>query len=172
MCFVGRRGGETLDITYDLTREDYIEYYSYVNHKKGKLAIFNIVFMLIVLFWVLIFVNHNGFDIVGSFFVILIAIALYFLTARIGFTLALTNNGSMIREHFVSIGQQGLTEKIRHRTTIIEWGGVKDVIDYKHSIYFLLDNGDASIVPKRAFSNPEAALKFLRLATTYWTGVE
>lgn len=160
-----------MEITFDLTREDYIEYYFYVNHKKGKLAMFNTVFMSIVLIFVLIFINHNGFDIVRSLLVILLAATLFLLISRIGITLALTNNGSMISEHFVSIDQHGLKEKIRNRTTIIEWGGVRDVIDYKHSIYFLFDNGDASIVPKRAFSNPEAALKFLRLATTYWTGV-
>ncbi len=160
-----------MEITFDLTREDYIEYYFYVNHKKGKLAMFNTVFMSIVLIFVLIFINHNGFDIVRSLLVILLAATLFLLISRIGITLALTNNGSMISEHFVSIDQHGLKEKIRNRTTIIEWGGVRDVIDYKHSIYFLFDNGDASIVPKRAFSNPEAALKFLRLATTNWTGV-
>ena len=161
-----------MEVQFNLTKEDYIQYYFYVNHKKGKLAMFNIVFILIILILLLVFVNHKGFDIVKSLFVIFFATSLYLLISRIGFTLALTNNGSMANEHFISIDQQGVIEKIRHRTTIIEWGGVRDVIDYKYSIYFLFDNGEASIVPKRAFSNPEAALKFLRLATTYWTSTE
>jgi hypothetical protein len=67
-----------LEITFDLTREDYIEYYFYVNHKKGKLAMFNTVFMSIVLIFVLIFINHNGFDIVRSLLVILIANIVFF----------------------------------------------------------------------------------------------
>jgi hypothetical protein len=159
-----------LEITFDLTEDDFYHYYIYVNHKKGKLAVFNIVIMLVVtiLLLLLLFVSHLGLDFKFYIIVIvlpaLIALALF----RTNVSLMISNNGSLITEHYISIDQEGITEKIKYRTTVVEWGGVRDIIDYKHSIYFLFDNGDASIIPKRAFSNPEAALKFLRIATTSW----
>lgn len=157
-----------MSVEFDLTKEDFFRYYLCVN-KRGKLGLFNITVGVICLLALISIVSINGVDYIKLFVTILLATIIWLVLIKTATTLAISNNGPIINQHTLSIDPQGVTEKIKYRTTIIEWGGVKDVVADSSNIYLFYDNGDAGIIPKRSFSNSEEALKFLRLATSYWT---
>jgi len=165
-------GGVFVNIEFDLTKEDYFRYYLYVHFRKGKLRTLNIVILLLSILGLITMTLHYNFDLTKLFVVILLFLLICLVLMRVGVSSALSSNGTMINHYIISIDPQAVTEKIRYRTTTIEWGGVRDVVDDSSNIYFFLDNGLGCIIPKRSFTNSEEALKFLRLATSYWTSTK
>ena len=78
-----------------------------------------------------------------------------------------SRNGTL-GQHHLSISPVGIHETNPFGEQMRYWTGVTDVVEDKNYIYLFIDAMEAYIAPKRAFPNPEEALRFFATATQLW----
>ncbi len=163
----------TMNLTYQLTREDYLAFNKYVVSHLPR-ARFNS--WLATSSW-----GFIGFAVGMGIFRddvylaiglgIVIAIVMRLMTSvtlrRRILGLPYSPRG-ILSERTVTISPEGFRETSTVGDGITYWSGVLEVIDDLHYIYVTVDSFAAYIVPKRAFPSAGEAQRFLATATFLW----
>jgi hypothetical protein len=73
---------------------------------------------------------------------------------------------SSLCEHTVTLADDALVEVTPFHESRNNWSGIYRVVDTADYIYIFVSMTSASIVPKRAFADPESSLQFYQKAVS------
>lgn len=171
-----------VSLKYSLTKEDYINYYTYMwwdapgRQKKRWLYYARQLFPLLLFF--IAFYYTGLFDRSGNF--ILLIFGLLFATSMLSFIGVRSNtmrqaekitddpeNASMFLEITATISETGFTMKDELQETKIQWKAFTKKLESKNYYFLFLNSIQAIIIPKRIFISPEQKAQFERLLTQY-----
>jgi hypothetical protein len=69
-------------------------------------------------------------------------------------------DGASLGPRTFELGREGLWERSRNFETLTRWRGVREIDETATHIFVFIDNCQAHIIPKRAFSNLEHCRRF------------
>ena len=171
-----------LSIKYAITKEDYINYYTYVMWdapgKKKKRLIYYGKQSLPILIFLFAFYYTGLFHRPGNF--ILLIAGFLLITTLLSFMGVRNNtmkqaeavaddpeNGSVFLESNLLVSETGLLVKDDLKETKYQWGAIIKKLESRQ-YYFLFHNAmQAIIIPKRAFATAEEKIKFEKLLSQY-----
>jgi len=158
-----------MEITIDLTREDYADFNKYWFLKKGLKK--RIYVVIIFAFGLPFFANsEQPFEMMfyllsvlfyGMMFGILYLGGLYLMIYR---TKKLpSDNGSILGKKKYTITDEGLIEESENNVNIQKWNGIKSIEMNNTSIFIFVDNIAAYMIPKRFFNSVNDQENFVKL---------
>jgi len=167
-----------MEVTYSLTREDYWQFNKFFLKRRrgyrlnpviaGLVAALACALLILsdkepLLLWaaVLAVVAAAG---VGVGWVVLCRS--FFLRRAVRRLPA--DDGSFLGEHWLRIEPEAIHGKSRIGEATIRWTGIREIAENQDYIYLFTDKHVALIVPKRAFTESEAAKGFGDTARSYW----
>lgn len=89
-------------------------------------------------------------------------------TTRIQIMRIPNNNPGVLGEHAIEINEKGVRETTAVNDGFQSWEGIQNIEQDKDYIYIFLGSMLAHIIPKRAFSSPEAASAFYNQSVDFW----
>jgi hypothetical protein len=158
-----------MEITIDLTREDYADFNKYWFLKKGLKK--RIYVVIIFAFGLPFFANsEQPFELItyllsvliyGIMFGLLYLGGLYSMMNR---TKKLpSDTGSILGKKKFTITDEGLIEESENNVNIQKWNGIKSIEMNKRSIFIFVDSIAAYMIPKRFFNSVNDQEHFVKL---------
>jgi Mn2+/Fe2+ NRAMP family transporter len=166
----------TLEMTYNLDREDLWQFTRYVywnlpryrrNIYLTVAAVPVVVFMVGRLMEPNLVLNVAVALLVG----ILVPPLIYWNTKREVMTLPSGKPG-LLGEHTITISPEGIRERTAVNDSTHSWDGIHAIVDDKQHVYLFIDTHMAHIIPKRAFDSENGAQAFLITARQYWKATD
>jgi hypothetical protein len=171
-----------VSLKYSLTKEDYINYYTYVmwdapGNKRKRILYYSKQLLPILIFF-FAFYYTGLFDRPGKF--IFIIAGFLVLTSLLSFFGVRTNtmkqaekvaddsgNSSIFIPLIVNASESGISVKDELKEIHYQWAAIIKKLE-SQNYYFLFHNSiQAIIIPKRAFTSPADKLQFEKLLAQY-----
>ena len=159
-----------MEITVDITREDFGKFNTYVMRNNKAIKRFN---LIIPIFLIVVFLLKNLKDITNITFVVMLIIAvfviyyvvMFFLNPLMSFAYKFIplKDGAMLGEHKFRIADEGFWEIKANNETLTKWEGVKSIVENEKYIYIFIDAHMAHVIPKRCFNSEQEYLHFMTL---------
>jgi len=156
-----------MEINIELTRNDYADFNKYWFLKKGlKKRIYLVIIVAIGL--PLIINSGRPFEIVTYLITVVFAGLIFGLIYLGGMTIAMkrtkklpSDNGSILGKKRFLITDEGLIEESESYKNLQKWKGIKGVETNDNSVFIVVDNIAAYIIPKRFFKDTEELRNFI-----------
>ncbi|MFN6946490.1 MAG: YcxB family protein [Cytophagaceae bacterium] len=159
---------QPIEISIDLTRDDYGDFNRFWFQKKGlKKRLYIVAFMALT--FPFLFNSDHPFHLLNYIFeVALVAIifgsiyigGMYLIVSRTG--KYPSENGSILGKRTFIITEEGLIEESETNKTLQRWKGIKGVETNKRSVFIFVDNIAAYIIPKRFFTSEQEQNAFIK----------
>ena len=162
-----------MDLTYDISREDYWEFNKFYltrsRHLRLRIGFTALIvastcFLLLTLFEATPF----KFAVVWACITGMLYVPFAYWNCKRTVMRIPSKGGTMLGEHHLKIGSDGVFGKSKAGEGLIRWSGVMDIIETKKYVFMFMDTTVAIIVPKRVFANSADMVQFLITATSFW----
>jgi len=161
-----------MEVTYQLERDDYWQYNTFVIGRvpalKRQTIISAIIFPAIITFdlW-LTHIVSAGWLIASAIAVCVLWVAFLMWTRKRAYLKTVEAKPGSLGLHTLSLGADGVREQSDVMEGRVKWPKVSEVAQNKHLIVFFVGPRYGFIVPKRAFPTPQQAQAFLETAQAY-----
>lgn len=157
-----------MEISIDLTRDDYADFNKYCFLKKGLKK--RVYIVIIVAFGLPLVINRGRpFDLMTYLTSVIIAGILFGLIYLGGMTFSmrwtkklLSDNGSILGKKKFMITNEGLIEASESNKNLQKWKSIKSVETNNNSVFIFVDNIAAYIIPKRFFKDETEQQNFIK----------
>jgi hypothetical protein len=161
-----------MKVSFDFNRDDIWNYGKHVTFNIAKFKrrlVLNIVMVpifVIAVGYLKNFTITNYIVYSGGFS----ALYIYVLFSVLKGKMVKANSGKEgpLGKHIVEINEDGIKEQLPDREVAHSWNEVTIVSEDKKYVYVQWSPTGAHVMPKRAFSNEDAANKFLTKCNEYW----
>jgi hypothetical protein len=171
-----------VSLKYSLTKEDYVNYYTYMwwdaPGKQRKRLLYYVRQLLPLLLFFIAFYYTGLLERSGRF--ILITFGLLLATTLLSFIGVRTNtmrqaekitedpeNASFFLEVTAIVSETGISMKDELQETKFQWRAFTKKLESRNYYFLFINSMQALIIPKRIFNSPEEKLQFERLLTQY-----
>jgi len=157
----------TMEITIDLTRDDYADFNEYYA-RKGENKLF--LFAILAIIATTLFLNRGeSFDLTkfiatflfASILVVLIYFGILGLIKKTAKKMPL-KNGYFLGKKKICITEEGLYSESEGANTLQKWNGIKSIEENENSIFLFVDSIAAYVIPKRFFKSEEEKQIFIK----------
>jgi hypothetical protein len=70
-------------------------------------------------------------------------------------------DGASLGERTFELSREGIWERSHHYDTLTRWSGVREIDETRDYVFVFIDNCQAHIIPKRAFTDPSHCGRFV-----------
>lgn len=167
-------------IKYTLTKDDYVNYYTYMgwdapDQKKKKIRYYlrqlmiNGVFIAVIFYSDLFRFKPMLLYVYAGILILIVTTQIFTARSNIAkqaekFT-ENENNQSIFSEKIIEIDDSGIAAKDLYAESKYQWQAFIRKEENEHYYFLFLNSLQALIIPKRAFKQPEEKIKFEKLLT-------
>ena len=162
-----------IEVTYQLEREDYWQYNTFVIGRIPALkrqTVFSLLFFPAILtfdLWIFHVGGNSGWLILLGAAVCIVWGAFFLWSRKRTYLRTVTAKPGSLGLHSFALCVTGLCEQASVMEVRVKWPGVTEITECKNLLVFFISPRFGFIVPKRAFPTPEQAQLFLETARAY-----
>jgi hypothetical protein len=165
-----------MEISFSVSREDYWRYnifnHLHVPKNRNSSGISIIIAAVLIIIWKL-FIGSGWVAILESLMIFLVfCVVFFYIILRNSVSWFYKNDPGYFQEQTIIIDETGIREINAAADLKYSWHGIRDILQDNHNVYIYVEGSLGYVIPRRAFSSQDDAIKFFRLATLYWSGID